>query len=286
MRWLCAKIRALTASVLESLPRRRREERTRNVPRSSLEDALATRVLTLNIAAAAAPRAERILRWLRRKHVDILVLSETSAGPGTTLIAEGLESDGFSIFSAEHGRDRGVLVAVRSRAATELEQVSVTLPWRARAVVIDGESPAVVIGIYVPSRDRSPEKVARKREFLDSLTHSLRSLPDELLANLVLLGDYNAVARGHDPALPGFFPYEYNFHDELADLGLRPAHEVKPWGAHPYSWIGRTGIGYLYDYAHLGAGVCDRLLHCRYLHEPRTQRLSDHAALAFRLRLS
>jgi exodeoxyribonuclease-3 len=84
--------------------------------------------------------------------------------------------------------------------------------------------------------------------------------------------------------LPGFFPYEYDFHDELSRLGLGPAHELKPYGSrHPHSWIGRTGIGYLYDYAHLGAALEPRLQRCQYLHGPRQQRLSDHAALAVRL---
>jgi exodeoxyribonuclease III len=246
---------------------------------------VAARILTLNIAAAAEPRAARILRWLRARNDDLIVLSETSGGPGTELLRRGLEADGYATFATAYERERGVLVASRLPVRETIEEILVTLPCRAKGIVLERSLGLAVVGIYVPSRDRSPEKVARKQEFLASLLASIRSLPEELRRCLLLLGDYNAVARHHTPSLSGFFPYEYEFHDELEELGLCAAHELKPYGGHPHSWIGRTGIGYLYDYAHLGGALGSRLERCQYLHGPRQQRLSDHAALAVRLRL-
>lgn len=215
----------------------------------------------------------------------MIVLSETSGGPGTALLRDGLDDDGYSIFSATPRGERGVLLACRLPECEAVEQISVTVPCRAGGIVVDGFG-LVVVGVYVPSRDRTPAKVARKKSFITSLLKSLRSLPPEQRERLVLIGDYNAVARHHHPSLPGFFDYEYSFHDKLRELGLSAAHEVKPYGSgHPHSWIGRTGIGYLYDYAHVGTGLHSRLERCQYLHGPRQQRLSDHAALAVRLRL-
>lgn len=259
-------------------PARRRPSRPLTTSQAS--------VLTFNISVAAEPRAAQILRWLRRRRDDVIVLSETNAGPGTELIRSGLEDDGYATFTTAEPRERGVLIASRLPVRGSLEKVSVTLPCRAQGIVLDTSPQLAVLGVYVPSRDRTPEKVARKQEFISSLLASIETLPARLRRHLLLLGDYNAVARHHDPALPGFFPYEYDFHDELGCLGLDPAHELKPYGArHPHSWIGRTGIGYLYDYAHLGAALGPRLQRCQYLHGPRQQRLSDHAALAVRLRL-
>lgn len=213
------------------------------------------------------------------------MLSETSGRPGTALLRRGLEADGYATFATADERDRGVLVASRLPVREALEEISVTLPWRAEGIILGTSFRLAVLGIYVPSRDRSPKKVARKEEFIASLLASIRSLPEELRRGMLLLGDYNAVARGHEPSLPGFFAYEYEFHDELHELGLSAAHELRPYGGHPHSWIGRTGIGYLYDYAHLGTALGSRLERCQYLHGPRQQRLSDHAALALRLRL-
>lgn len=248
--------------------------------------ALEARILTINIGAAAEERAGRILRWLRRRTDDVVVLSETSGGPGTELLRAGLEQAGYVTRVGPEAGERGVLVASRLPVQASLDQMeSVSLPCRAQGVVLATKPQLVLLGVYVPSRDRSPEKIARKENFMASLLAALRGLSPSLRENLVLTGDYNAVARDHVPGLPGFFPYEYDFHDELADLGLNPAHELRPYGGHPHSWIGRTGIGYLYDYAHLGAAVAPRLRRCQYLQGPRQQRLTDHAALAIRVEL-
>jgi exodeoxyribonuclease-3 len=256
----------------------------RRVGRSQAPTGPTASLLTFNISVAAEPRAGRILRWLRRRRDDVIVLSETNDGPGTRLLRAGLEGGGYKTFATVDGRERGVVIATLLPVRGTLGDVSVTLPCRAQGIVLDTSPQLAVLGVYVPSRDRSPEKVERKERFISSLLESIEALPGPLRRNLLLLGDYNAVARHHDPALPGFFPYEYDFHDELAHLGLGAAHEVKPYGAaHPHSWIGRTGIGYLYDYAHLGEGLEPRLQRCQYLHGPRQQRLSDHAALAVRI---
>ena len=74
-------------------------------------------------------------------------------------------------------------------------------------------------------------------------------------------------------------------HDELEGYGLSAAHELLGSGQQ-HSWLGRTGNGYLYDYFHLGAELHQLVERCAYLHGPRTRGLSDHAAVAVRLRLA
>lgn len=243
-------------------------------------------MLTFNISVAAEARASRILSWLRQRGDDVIVLSETNGGPGTALLRERLAATGYDVLTGPQEGERGVLIASRLPVVRQVAELSVTLPCRAQGIVVDAVWELMIVGIYIPSRDRSAAKVERKRRFISSLLKSISGLPAERRRRLLLLGDYNVVAREHEPPLPGFFPYEYDFHDELERLGLRPAHELKPYGAsQPHSWVGRTGTGYLYDYAHLGSDIGPRLRRCQYLHGPRERRLSDHAALALRLRL-
>jgi exodeoxyribonuclease-3 len=245
-------------------------------------------LLTLNIGAAAPERAAAILRWLRSRDEDVMVLTETSAGMGTQLLVEGLTADGFEVLQTPHPRERGVLLASRL-ASTRVRTVSldVTLPCRAAGAAFELDGGALtVIGVYVPSRDRSEAKVARKQAFVGSLLKEVGKLPTPMRERLVLAGDYNVVARGHEPRLPGFFPWEYALHDELERIGLRPAHELSGAATHPHSWIGRTGTGYLYDYVHLGSALHSSLGRCSYLHRPRERRLSDHAAVSVSLHLA
>jgi exodeoxyribonuclease-3 len=251
-----------------------------------VEPLAALEALTLNIGAAAVPRAATILSWLRRRTEDVIVLTETSAGDGTRLLLDGLQARGYRTFFATDARDRGVAVASRIPVHDVLDsQLSLTLPWRASGVVLDTRPRVALIGVYVPSRDRTPIKVARKEAFLASLLQSVRGLTSGLRSRLLVVGDYNAIARRHNPPIPGFFPYEYAFHDELEGLGLKAAHELLGEGVQPHSWIGRTGNGYLYDYVHVGKALQSSVERCSYLHDPRERRLTDHAAVTVRLRL-
>jgi exodeoxyribonuclease-3 len=239
------------------------------------------KLLTFNIGAAAPRRASEIMRWLRSRQDDVIVLTETS-GAGTDLLAEGLRASGFRVHHARDPRERGVLLASRIGLVRDIsEHVPVTLPCRARAVVLDTRPRRIaLVGVYIPSRDRSDLKVERKQAFIASMLESLRELPAAQREWLVLAGDYNAVARDHAPRLPGFFPWEYGLHDELEKIGLRPR------GGQPHSWIGRTGLRYLYDYVHVGGELHRAVERCEYLHGPRQRRLSDHAAVAVRLRIA
>jgi exodeoxyribonuclease-3 len=244
-------------------------------------------VLTLNIGAAASHRAESILGWLVAHPADVLVLTETSRGLGTQLLIDELSARGYQVLCAPEdcGRDRGVVLATRVPIRKRLPGLGVTLPWRAIGVVLETVPRVAVVGVYVPSRDRSEAKIVRKQEFIESLLASVEGMPGPHRRHLLVVGDYNAISRAHQPRLPGFFPYEYGMHDELERLGLRAAHELAALRDHPHSWIGRTGNRYLYDYVHAGEALHDRIKVCEYLHEPRELALSDHAAVAVQVRL-
>jgi exodeoxyribonuclease-3 len=111
----------------------------------------------------------------------------------------------------------------------------------------------------------------------------LDKLPDDLRGHLVLGGDYNVIARTHRPLHPGFLAFEFGFLEALEAHGLVDAHERCSPGEQPYSWIGRTGDGYRYDYFHIGQHLADHIRGCAYLHQTRERRLTDHAAVTLTL---
>jgi exodeoxyribonuclease-3 len=246
--------------------------------------AYSLRALTLNIGAAAPDRAERIIRWLRRRDDDVVVLTETSWGAGSTLIAERLDAWGYSVVWTQPDADRGVMLATRLPVRARLcADMSVTLPWRIAAVRLATEPSLAVVGVYMPSRERSPRNVEKKTYFIESFLASLRAMAPVTRNRLLIAGDYNAVSRRHWPAHQGFIECEYGLHEELERLGFIAGHELVNFAAQPHSWIGRTGNGYLYDYFHIGKALHDRLRTCRYLHGTRESGISDHAAVAMAL---
>ncbi|WP_158632573.1 endonuclease/exonuclease/phosphatase family protein [Verrucosispora sp. FIM060022] len=237
-------------------------------------------VLTINVQAAAPARAQRLLTWLLNRDDDVIILTETSNGPGTRHLLTELGAAGLTV-THQHSpdSDRGCAIATRvpSRPAPHLT-AGISLPGRAPAVTLDTEPAITVLGLYVPSSDRAPNKVAKKRTFLTTVQETLTRLATTDRAHLVVGGDYNVISRDHQPRYPGFLAFEYEFLDTLSDLGLADIHQHLHPGVQAHSWIGRGGNGYRFDYLHAGPGLQPHLSTATYLHQPRLDGLTDHAA--------
>ncbi|WP_422770556.1 endonuclease/exonuclease/phosphatase family protein [Plantactinospora sp. WMMC1484] len=243
-------------------------------------------ILTVNIGAASRERAEAMLRWLVARPEDVFILTETSGGTGTAYLLDRFLQAGYVVVhTPDANGDRGTAIVSRIAVSEPLSArfASVTIPGRVAAAVLDTEPTTAVLGVYVPSRDRSADKTEKKQAFVGSLLGALDELPPELRDWLVLGGDYNVIARTHTPLHPGFLPFEFGLLDALEAHGLVDAHERCSPGEQAYSWIGRTGDGYRYDYLHVGRELAGRITGCAYLHETREQRLTDHAAVTLKL---
>ena len=241
-------------------------------------------ILTVNIGAAGRERAEDLLRWLAGRPEDVFILTETSAGAGTAHLLDTLRHGGLAVVhTPDAGGDRGTALVSRVQVAKTLTLPGVSIPGRVAAAVLDTTPPVAMLGVYVPSRDRSVDKTEKKQAFVASLLAALDGLPESLRDRLVIGGDYNVIARSHQPLHPGFLPFEFGLLETLEAQGFIDAHERCSPGEQAYSWIGRTGDGYRYDYFHVGRDLARRITGCAYLHETREQRLTDHAAVALEL---
>jgi exodeoxyribonuclease-3 len=242
-------------------------------------------VLTVNIGAAVRERAEALLGWLGKRPEDVFVLTETSGGQGTAFLLERFRAAGFHVVERPTGLERGVALASRIPILGQFHDCleEITLPGRVAAAIMDCEPSVIVLGVYVPSRDASFQKTEKKRKFIGSLAEALARLRPDMLDTIILGGDYNVIPRNHVPLHPGFLPFEFGLLETLARLGLVDAHEQLFPGQQSYSWIGRTGAGYRYDYFHVGRRLASRINACAYLHETRELRLTDHAAVSLSL---
>jgi exodeoxyribonuclease-3 len=242
-------------------------------------------LLTFNIGNPSPDRAQRQLAWLASRDEQVLVLTETKASAGCKLLADAFTGAGYTVCFPQSG-EYGTMIVTRLTATPDPFSDAIGyLAARAAAVVLPTpEGQLRVIGLYVPSRDASPEKTERKRRWL--------ACCDTALANsagqpTVLLGDLNVLEPGHKPRYAFFAPFEYDFYRALAGThGLTDAFR----GLHPdaaeYSWVGRTGDGYRYDHAFCSRELAGRIVSCQYIHQPRTDKLSDHSALTLHLDLA
>ncbi|KXK62132.1 hypothetical protein AWW66_09845 [Micromonospora rosaria] len=244
-------------------------------------------ILTLNIQATSRQRAEPLLRWLAARPEQILLLTETSGGDGSTYLLDQFRHAGYQILRTPLPGDRGAAMISRVPVTARPDiTAGLSIPGRAVAATTHTEPQVTVLGVYVPSSDRANDKVERKRAFVDSLVTVIGALPVGERAHLVLGGDYNVISRDHQPPYPGvWLPFEYALFDALNAAGLTDAHQHLAPGVQQHSWFGRAGNGYRYDYLHVGTGLLDQLRAGEYLQEPRERRLSDHAAVTLGLEL-
>jgi exodeoxyribonuclease III len=241
--------------------------------------------LTLNIQAAAPARAKLLLAWLERRSEHVLLLTEVSGGPGTVLLLDGFRRAGYTVvYQHDPGGERGAALVSRIPVTPRPDLAAqVSHPTRLAAATLHTVPAVVAVSVYVPSSDRAPEKVTRKRTFLESLVTLLTGLGDDERGRLVLGADLNVVARDHQPRYPGFLAFEYALLEDLDGLGLHDAHDSLSPGAQVYSWFGRGGNGYRFDYVHVGNHLHSHLHSCEYVQEPRELGLSDHAAVTVTL---
>jgi exodeoxyribonuclease-3 len=242
-------------------------------------------LLTLNIANPSPERAERQLGWLASRDEDVLVLTETKDSAGCRLLADAFSRAGYHVsYPKPDNGDYGVMIASRVQARTDdFGDRLGYLASRAAAVTLPApHGPIQVIGAYVPSRDASVEKTARKRKWLAACTAALASRAPAQPA--VFLGDLNVLEPSHQPHYKFFGPFEYDFYRQLTDdCGLIDAFRALHPEKIEYSWVGRTGDGYRYDHIHCTTDLAVTLVSCDYHHQTRIDRLSDHSALSVRL---
>lgn len=243
--------------------------------------------VTVNIGAASRERAERMLGWLAGRDDDVILLTETSAGEGTSYLLEQFRRAGYVVVNtADVDGDRGAALISRIpiAAASGLDPFGeVSIPARVAAAELCTTPRSWWVSVYVPSRDRSAHKTLRKEMFITSLLKAVEQLPAGQRDHLVIGGDYNVIGRDHRPLHPGFLPFEFGLLDTLAAEGFVDVHARCVPGSQPYSWIGRTGDGYRYDYFHAGPSLAGAVTGCAYLHDTREQGLTDHAAVELRL---
>lgn len=244
--------------------------------------AISTPLLLLcwNIGNPSLERAGKQASWLQKQSADIVVLTECKRSKGCLFLERYFQAYGYYVaFPKPEGNEYGVLIASKHQLTISdfSQQIDFLRSRVVSAKVLCNANAIEVIGVYVPSRDSSPEKREKKRNFLSSLLKALEVVPASPLR--VFCGDFNILEPDHIPHYPIFEDWEYDFYRTLANYQLHDAFRHFNPGIQEYSWVGRKGDGYRYDHCFVSPDLLPLLSGCRYLHEPRELKLSDHSAL-------
>ena len=99
---------------------------------------------------------------------------------------------------------------------------------------------------------------------------------------MILMGDFNILEPGHQPAVHHFQHWEYVYcqlNKFLSD-GFRETKKNQI----EHSWVSFDGNGQRLDHVLLSPSLIDSINNCEYDHQPRIEKLSDHSLLSLYLR--
>ena len=255
-------------------------------------------VLTINIGNPSIDRARSQVKWLEGRNEDIFVLTETKNSEGCEYIADHFRNPSVDLFSPEpidqynvyypksNTGDLGVMIISRIPITNAYSIFDPSHRFHSRFAACDivfNQTKISIIGLYVPSRDSSEEKINRKKEFCIDVANHIKSLHRD---NRIICGDLNIIDNNHVPRYPFFQDWEYRFYDFFEKKGYVDAFRYHNPNLNDYSWLGRTNDGYRYDYFFVSDPLIEKITDCHFVHETRTtNRITDHSAVSLKLEL-
>jgi len=261
------------------------DEYLRKKDGEKIPDKLVSRIkiINWNIAHPSLTRAHKIAQWLKNRKENVFILTETNDSPGCRFLHDRLESFGFKIIFPTKEKDFGALFAFKGFEAQEFNVGLNFLPHRAPAIICQTPIGQVgIIGVYVPSSVSRNEVNGKKERFQREFTRMLR-VQRQKLSNLIVCGDLNVLEPNHYPHYSFLKNWEYKFYESFNTNELIDAFRLFYPDIREYSWFGREGYGYRYDHCFVSRRLTEYTKLCRYLHEPRKDRLSDHSVMLLQL---
>lgn len=243
------------------------------------------KIISINISNPSLNRAKQQCTWLSEKNYDIIILSEVKNSEGCNYI-EKFFKDGcagkakYSVtFPKSIHNERGVMIISKYKPikiSSIFNRDDILYNRYVECKFEIRKRTFNLIGIYVPSRDRSEKKILKKETFINCVITKLKSLPDQ---NYILTGDLNILDKMHTPHYSTFFRWEYDFYDSILDSRFTDSFISCNPKLCDYSWVGRTGNGYRYDYFFVSQDWNCKVINCTFIHETREIKLTDHSAI-------
>ena len=245
------------------------------------------RLLLFNAQHASPSRACRQAEWIAgQESADLVILTEVGAGPGGHALIGALSEHGYPHLHAPQPAvlDYRTMLVSRGPDLTPVPSGIDVLPHRGVAATVSLAGHTIgLLGLYVPSRGAQQRRNQNKRAFQRAVTEALPDFVTRFGGPVIIAGDLNVVEPGHIPHHPVFGGWEYDFYRSFSDAGMTDAFRAVHPHVTEHSWFGRSGQGYRFDHVFVTQQHSAQIRSCSYLHAPRTQGLTDHAAMILTL---
>lgn len=258
------------------------------------------KLMTLNIGNPSIQRVKRQIEWIDQRTEDIFVLTETKVSEGCSFLEQHFGEAGATLFDIgkepefnvyfpkSTTGDLGVMVLSKFPIIKINNCFESNNRYYARFldVVIDHDGEHIgIIGLYVPSRDASQEKITRKKQFIVEFLQYIKERENNDSCPYIVCGDLNILEKNHTPHYSTFKKWEYDFYDRFEHFGFVDAFRLLHPSENEYSWVGRTNDGYRYDHIFVSKEIQEQVIECTYIHETRKIPITDHSAMLLKISL-
>lgn len=257
-------------------------------------------LMTLNIGNPSIQRVKRQIEWIEQRAEDVYVLTETKVSEGCSFLEQHFGKSGKTLF--DFGKEPEFNVYFPKSTTGDLGVMILSkFPIikinnifynnncyysRSFDIVIDFNGRDIgIIGLYVPSRDASEEKVTRKKQFVVDFLQYIKARENEEKCPYIVCGDLNVLEKTHIPHYFTFQKWEYEFYDRFQHFGFVDAFRLLHPTENEYSWVGRTNDGYRYDHIFVSKEIQKQVIECEYIHETRIIPITDHSAMLLKMSL-
>lgn len=245
-------------------------------------------LLTWNVQSASLERARAQLEFLAGLHADAIVLTELKpASEALSYFTTSLQRSGYQIAQVESSLpgDYCTLLCVRASRVEPVMLAPFAGTGRVCAVRCDlGGHALTLVGAYAPATSEFADagQLDAKRRFHTDLAAQAMALVQRG-ESLCLMGDLNFLEPAHVPKVHVYTAWEPSY-TALIEMGLRDAYRHCQPGGRDHSWRSRNGVGQRLDHVFISDSLRPHTKTCRYVHEPRDKKLSDHSAMRLTLR--
>ncbi len=184
------------------------------------------RILSWNVNGIRAAQKKGFLEWLDKESPDILCVQETKAHPDQ-LDVFLLNPPGYKVYwnAAERKGYSGVATFTKQKPVHVQTGFNVPDFDREGRVLLTEFPDFVLLNIYFPNGNQSPERLKYKLDFYEETLRFVENLKT-LGKSVIISGDYNTAHQAIDLARPeanqnvsGFLPVERAWLDKWVQHG-------------------------------------------------------------------
>jgi exodeoxyribonuclease III len=226
-------------------------------------------LLSWNILQGGGSRSLAILQEISHLKPTVCVLSEYHNNDSGATLRQGLLRLGyrFQFVTNASNPDNSVLIVSTLPCESTLHpQSDKEFSQNILSVHFDLFS---ILGVYLPHK----KKHTLFDYILQHITHHDKPY--------IITGDYNSGINKVDQQGDSFW-YEDKM-IALAKSGYVDAFRFKNGNASEYSWYSHQGNGFRYDHIYIHNSLSNIVTECKYLHEWRERKLSDHSPMFLKL---